>query len=102
MTLTALAFSPALSPGNGGIFALFKSKAHRAQRKQEEAELKANDPLANWDTTGLTERQIELNNARRVLRMASWGAVFYLSEWTVVGASSLCRAVGLTRALLAC
>ena len=74
-----------ISPGNGGLFALFKSKDHRARRKAEESDLKISDPLANWDTTGLSDRQIELNNARRVLRMASWGAVFYLITCDILG-----------------
>ena len=73
------------APVSRGISSFFASKQQKVDRELEIQHNGGEDPLADWDTTGLTERQIELNNARRVLRMAGWGAVFYLITCDILG-----------------
>lgn len=64
-----------------GIAAIFKRKQH-AETKQLEAEM---GPENDDDLIGLSDRQRDLNNARRVLRQAGWATVFYLITCDILG-----------------
>lgn len=74
-----------VAPITKGIGRLFATQKQKDAVELEKQHYNGADPMGDWDTTGLTEYQIELNNARRMLRVAGWGAVFYLITTDILG-----------------
>lgn len=73
-----------------GFCSMSKSKGlaalvNRKKRAENEAEIAGIEHDTDEDLAGLSPRQKELLNARRVLRQAGWATVFYLITCDILG-----------------
>ncbi|KAL8283212.1 hypothetical protein RQP46_005990 [Phenoliferia psychrophenolica] len=72
------------SKGIGQLFAK-KEKSEKGEKDGDVVVVHETEHEGSDDLAGMTESQIEYLNARRALRLAGWGTVFYLITCDILG-----------------